>query len=106
MNKYHIYSKRDQPEVLFIPEEKIIVLQETADQLFRPLGKAAGEAALLVDPYSLEEIANAKLRVLEEPELAQELHQKGLERARQFTWEKTARQTIEVYEKVLGEKLL
>lgn len=45
-------------------------------------------------------------RVLEDQGLAHELQQKGLERARQFTWEKTARETIAVYEKVLGEKIL
>jgi glycosyltransferase involved in cell wall biosynthesis len=70
------------------------------------LPEVAGEAALLVDPYRVEEITAAMRRVLEEPGLAQELRQKGLARARQFTWEKTAQQTIAVYEKVLGGKLL
>jgi glycosyltransferase involved in cell wall biosynthesis len=45
-------------------------------------------------------------RVLEDPALAEALRQKGLARAKLFTWEKTARETIAVYEKVLGEKLL
>lgn len=69
------------------------------------LPEVAGDAALLVDPYNVEEIATAMRRVLEDPALAQELRKKGLERAKQFTWEKTARETIAVYEKVLGEKL-
>jgi glycosyltransferase involved in cell wall biosynthesis len=70
------------------------------------LPEAAGEAGLLVDPYDAEAIAGAMLRVLEEPELARELNQRGLERARRFSWEKTALETIAVYEKVLGVKAL
>lgn len=70
------------------------------------LPEVAGDAAMLVDPYDVDAIATAMRRVIEEPGLAQELREKGLARASQFTWEKTARETIAVYEKVLGEKLL
>ena len=69
------------------------------------LPEVAGDAAILSDPYNVDEIASAMERILEEPELAQELRQRGLARAAQFTWEKTARETIAVYEKVLGEKI-
>jgi glycosyltransferase involved in cell wall biosynthesis len=69
------------------------------------LPEVAGEAALLVDPYNVAEIAAAMRRVLEDPQLAEVLRQRGLKRSAQFTWEKTARETIAVYEKVLGEKL-
>ena len=31
---------------------------------------------------------------------------RGLERAKQFTWERTARETVKIYEKVLGYKLM
>jgi glycosyltransferase involved in cell wall biosynthesis len=70
------------------------------------LPEVAGDAAILVDPYNVDEIADAMKRVLSDRELAQELRHLGLERAKQFSWEKTARETIAVYEKVLGEKLL
>ena len=70
------------------------------------LPEVAGEAAILIDPYNVDEIASAMERILKDPVLAQELRQRGLARAAQFTWEKTARETIAVYEKVLGEKLL
>jgi glycosyltransferase involved in cell wall biosynthesis len=70
------------------------------------LPEVAGDAAILVDPYDVNAIAQAMRQVLEDPALAEALRQKGLERAKLFTWEKTARQTIAVYEKVLGEKLL
>jgi glycosyltransferase involved in cell wall biosynthesis len=57
------------------------------------LPEVAGEAALLVDPYDVEAIAEAMRRVLEEPELAAELRERGLKRAAEFTWERTARET-------------
>jgi glycosyltransferase involved in cell wall biosynthesis len=65
------------------------------------LPEVAGDAALLVDPYNVGEIAEAMRRVLQGPTLAEELRAKGLERAKQFTWEQTARQTLSVYAKVL-----
>jgi len=68
------------------------------------LPEVAGDAALLVDPYNVDEIAAAMRRILEDTNLAQELRMHGLARAAQFTWERTARETIEVYEKVLAEK--
>ncbi len=70
------------------------------------LPEVAGDAALLVEPTFVEAIAESMRRVLENPELATELRAKGLERARQFTAERTARETVKVYEKVLGKKIL
>jgi glycosyltransferase involved in cell wall biosynthesis len=69
------------------------------------LPEVAGEAALLVDPYNVEEIMAAMRRVLEDSALARDLSERGLERAKKFTWEKTAQRTISVYEKMLGEHL-
>ncbi|HEV3312148.1 MAG TPA: glycosyltransferase family 1 protein [Chloroflexota bacterium] len=66
------------------------------------LPEVAGDAALLVDPARPAEIAGAMLKILEQPELAQNLRVKGVERARQFTWRHTAEQTIQVYERVLA----
>ncbi len=70
------------------------------------LPEVAGEAAILVDPYNVTDMAAAMRRILEDRELAGELREKGLARAAQFSWEKTARETIAVYEKVLGENLI
>lgn len=69
------------------------------------LPEVAGDAALLVDPYNVEEIAAAMRHVLEDSALANDLRERGLEHAKKFSWEKTARQTISVYEKVLGKRL-
>ena len=69
------------------------------------LPEVAGDAAILVDPENVEAIVEAMRRVLADRALAAELQAKGLERAKQFTWERTARETIAVYEKVLGQKI-
>lgn len=70
------------------------------------LPEVAGDAALLVDPYDVEAIAAAMQRILSVSDLAADLRQRGLERAKQFTWEKTARETIKVYERVLGSDIV
>jgi glycosyltransferase involved in cell wall biosynthesis len=61
-----------------------------------------GDAAILVDPTDVAQIAGAMRLVLTQPALAAALRAKGLARAAQFTWERTARETIAVYERVLA----
>jgi glycosyltransferase involved in cell wall biosynthesis len=56
-----------------------------------------GDAALLVDPTDVSAISSAIAQVLTTPMLADELREKGLQRSRQFTWEKTAEKTLAVY---------
>lgn len=65
------------------------------------LPEVAGDAALLVDPANVDAIAAAMRRILEDPALAADLRRRGLARAAEFSWERTARETIAVYEKVL-----
>jgi glycosyltransferase involved in cell wall biosynthesis len=65
------------------------------------LPEVVGDAALMVDPYDVEALAEAMHRVLSDPDLADDLRQRGLERAAGFTWERTARETVEVYREVL-----
>lgn len=69
------------------------------------LPEIAGDAALLVDPCRVEDIAESMQLVLSNKELAQDLRSRGLERAKLFTWERTASETIAVYEQLLGGKL-
>lgn len=69
------------------------------------LPEVAGDAAVLVDPYMVEDIAAAMRLVLSDVDLAQDLRNRGLERAKLFTWEKTASQTIAVYEALLGKQV-
>jgi glycosyltransferase involved in cell wall biosynthesis len=60
-----------------------------------------GDAAITVDPYDVKALADAMHRVLSDAALREELRAKGLARAKMFTWEKAARETLAVYEKVL-----
>jgi glycosyltransferase involved in cell wall biosynthesis len=65
------------------------------------LPEVAGDAAILVDPLNVEQIAEAMWLVLSQPALAAALREKGLARAAQFTWERTARETVAVYSRAL-----
>lgn len=61
------------------------------------LPEVAGDAALLVDPTREEALTAAMDRVLREPGLAEALRARGRMRARSFTWERTAQETLAVY---------
>jgi glycosyltransferase involved in cell wall biosynthesis len=67
------------------------------------LPEVCGDAALYCDPYSPEDIANKIQMLMNDANLRESLRQKGLERAKQFSWEKCARETLAVIEKVLSE---
>lgn len=67
------------------------------------LPEVAGKAAVLVNPYSFQEIGETLEELLDKQDLRKELSAKGLERAKKFCREKTAKKTIEVYRKVLEE---
>jgi glycosyltransferase involved in cell wall biosynthesis len=62
-----------------------------------------GDAAVLIDPYRSDAIADAIRRVLTEPVLHEELRQRGLQRVRDFSWERSVRRVREIYEEVLAE---
>lgn len=66
------------------------------------LPEVVGDAAVTVDPYDVDALADAMHRVLADPELREDLRARGLARARQFTWERTARETLAVYREVCG----
>lgn len=65
------------------------------------LPEVAGDAALLVDPTSVDAIAAAMVRLLSDPELRSELTSKGLRRASQFSCEALAARTLSVYREVV-----
>jgi len=62
--------------------------------------EVAGRAALLVDPYSISEITEAMCRIASDSSKRQELAAEGLKRATTFTWDRTARQTLDAYERI------
>lgn len=62
------------------------------------LEEVAGDAALLVAPDDGNGFAQQILHVLENPEKAAQLRAKGLARAQEFSWRRTAVETLQVYE--------
>jgi glycosyltransferase involved in cell wall biosynthesis len=69
------------------------------------LPEVAGDAALLFDPRSEPAIAQAVERLLGDPALARDLRERGLARARLFSWERTARLTLDCYARALSSPL-
>jgi len=61
------------------------------------LGEVAGDAALIIDPDSAEDMAGALARLALEKETGEQLAQKGLTRAAGFSWDETARQVWQLY---------
>jgi glycosyltransferase involved in cell wall biosynthesis len=63
--------------------------------------EVAGDAALLIDPSAADAWADALRTLLDDTTLATELSARGHHRAKQFTWEKTARLTMDLYAELL-----
>lgn len=68
------------------------------------LPEVGGDAVRYFDPLDVDDIASAVTDVLEHPALASRLVVAGYERAEAFTWERTARGTLESYERALHER--
>ena len=66
------------------------------------LPEVAGDAAKLVDPYNVDEIASGLIEILADPEFAAKLRSRGLARAREFTWRRAAEQHLAAYERVVS----
>lgn len=70
------------------------------------LPEVVGEAGILVDPYSVEDIARGIEEVLGlDGTQHQQLIRKGLEQARKFTWERAATETVTVLESIHDRNL-
>ena len=73
-----------------------VVASETSS-----LPEVGGEAALYVDPHDTRDIADNVRRAVEDSELRERMIQQGLARAREFSWQRVAEQTLQVYHEVL-----
>jgi glycosyltransferase involved in cell wall biosynthesis len=60
-----------------------------------------GDAGILVDPINEETLADAILTLSEDKELQGKFSKRGLQRAATFTWERTAHETLKIYERVV-----
>lgn len=68
------------------------------------LPEAGGDAAIYFDPENVEEIASTIEKVLSNKKLRDDMIRKGHEQVRKFSWEKSAREVLEVLESVKGLK--
>ncbi len=66
------------------------------------LPEVSGNAALLVGPHDIDGWTAGLSSVLKNKKFAAELRVKGLSRAQEFSWERTARLTFDVYRKITG----
>lgn len=64
------------------------------------LPEVAGNAAVLIDPSSVEELSQAIQSILSNATQREELSRKGKERAARFSWTQAAAQTLELYKRV------
>jgi glycosyltransferase involved in cell wall biosynthesis len=62
--------------------------------------EVSGDAALLIDPTDVSQLTTKILELMGNDALRKELSWKGIERAGQFSWEKTARTTLKIYEEL------
>jgi glycosyltransferase involved in cell wall biosynthesis len=65
------------------------------------MAEVAGDGALLVNPYSVEEIAAAMQEVGRNSQVRSHLRELGLARAKQFSWEKTGRETAAILDRYI-----
>ena len=65
--------------------------------------EVAGDAAVLVDPRDEQGLAAAIARLLRDEALRDRLREAGIARARQFSWEATARRTLDAYASVVPQ---
>ena len=66
------------------------------------LPEVGGEAAWYADPQSIDALVEAMVQVLTSPDRQRQMIAKGLDQAAKFVWDKTARETIAVYRRVVG----
>jgi glycosyltransferase involved in cell wall biosynthesis len=66
------------------------------------LPEVVGDAAILIDPYEPESIADAMRRVLTDGALRDQLRERGLARAREFSWDRSVRRVREIYDEVMA----
>jgi glycosyltransferase involved in cell wall biosynthesis len=63
--------------------------------------EAGGDAAMTFDPADVSDIARALRALLSSEDLRRDLVRRGLERAAEFSWERTSRATLRVYDEVI-----
>jgi glycosyltransferase involved in cell wall biosynthesis len=66
------------------------------------LPEVVGDAGLLVNPYSEPDIADAMLRMIKDDGLHRQLAEKALQRSKLFSWQRAARETLDLFKQTLA----
>ncbi|HPL99511.1 MAG TPA: glycosyltransferase, partial [Bacillota bacterium] len=66
--------------------------------------EVVGDGAILTDPYNIDELTEKIYKAISDAEFREQLKEKALRRAYNFSWKKTAIETIKVYEEAGGER--
>lgn len=65
------------------------------------LPEVVGDAGVLVSPFDVDGLADAMAELLGDPDQRAALGRRGIERAREFTWDKSAERLLDVYRRVV-----
>ena len=65
--------------------------------------EVAGDTGILFDPYDEQSITDAMRRLLTDPDLLNVCRERGLERAKKYTWSATAALTLKVLREAAEE---
>ncbi|HEY6218292.1 MAG TPA: glycosyltransferase, partial [Pyrinomonadaceae bacterium] len=68
--------------------------------------EVVGDASLIIDPFDEQSIADGLWRLISDAALREQLRTRGFAQSSLFDWRKTARLTLNVYEKVFHAKAL
>ncbi len=66
------------------------------------LKETVGQAACVIEPHSAQQMADAVVSISHDSSLRDRLIPAGIERARQFSWKRTAKATLAVYRDVIA----
>jgi glycosyltransferase involved in cell wall biosynthesis len=61
------------------------------------------DAAILIDPNNLSELQTSIVKVINDSDLYDSLIRKGLKKAKEFSWERTARETLAAYQNTCSQ---
>lgn len=65
------------------------------------LPEVAGDAAILVNPHQTQEITDAMVKIINDNTIRLNMRNLGLKRAKEFSWQKTAQETLKILDKYL-----
>jgi glycosyltransferase involved in cell wall biosynthesis len=85
------------------PLEAMANLTPVVTSNLSSMPEVVGDAAVLVDPYNTESIAEGIGRVLTDEPLRQQLIARGQARVQAFSWRQAATRTLDVYREALGQ---